>query len=85
MEKKHKKLAGNFCPGVQIMHSNRSCSARSKYHLTIKNLVCTHFYGPPDSGGLAVRGMSTNEILSFYDSKKYNFLLITLSGQSTTE
>ena len=29
--------------------------ARSKYHLTIKNLACTHFYGPPDSGGLVAR------------------------------
>ena len=46
MEKKHKNPPGNCCPRVLIMHSIGSCSARSKYHLTIKNLVCTHFYGP---------------------------------------
>ena len=47
MEKNHKNPPGNLCPGVPIMHPIGSCSARSKYHLTIKkNLVCTHFYGP---------------------------------------
>ena len=52
MEKKHKNPSENFCPGVPIMHPIGSCLARSKYHLTIKKLVCMHFYGPPDSGGL---------------------------------
>ena len=36
MEKKHKNPLGNFCPRVPIMHAIDSCSARSKYHLTIK-------------------------------------------------
>ena len=53
MGRKHKNPPGNFCPRVPIMHSIDSYLARSKYHLTIKNLVCKHFYGPPDFGGLA--------------------------------
>ena len=28
------------------------------YHLTIKNLVCTHLYGPPDLGGFAAYHIS---------------------------
>ena len=55
MEKKHKNRPKNFCPSVPIMHGIDSYLARSKYYLTIKNIVCTHFYGSPDFGGLAAR------------------------------
>ena len=55
MEKKLKSPSGNFCPRVPIMHAIGSYSARSKYHLTIKNVFCTHFCGPPDFGGLDAR------------------------------
>ena len=54
MEKKHRNPPENFCSGVPIMHPIGSCSARSKYNLTIKNLVCTHFYNNPDFRGLAI-------------------------------
>ena len=43
MEKKHEKP---FCSMFPIMHGIDSYSARSKYYLTIKNLVCAHLYGP---------------------------------------
>ena len=46
MEKKHENPPENLCSILPIMHGIDSYSARSKYHLTIKNLVCTHFYGP---------------------------------------
>ena len=52
METKNKNPPGRFCSGVTIIHSIGSCPAGSRYHLTI-NLVCTHFYGPSDYGGLA--------------------------------
>ena len=55
MEKNNKNPPRNFCPRVPIMHGIDSYSARSKYHLTIKNLVSTHFYGPPDFRGLAAQ------------------------------
>ena len=51
MEKKHKNPPGKFCSRVPIMHGRDSYSARSKYHLTIKN---SHFT-VPDFGGLAAR------------------------------
>ena len=53
--KKHKNPPGIFCPRVPIMHDIDSYSARFKYHLTLNKLVCTHFYGPSDFGGLAAR------------------------------
>ena len=46
VEKKHENPPGNFCPRVPIA---------SKYHLTIRNLICTHFYVSLDFGGLAAR------------------------------
>ena len=53
MEKKHKNPLVNFCPMVPTVHVIDSYSARSKYHVTIENLVCPHFYGALDAGGLA--------------------------------
>ena len=54
MEKKHKNPPGNFCPKVLIMHPIGSCSAGSKYHLSIKKpRMYSFFPDPPDFGGLA--------------------------------
>ena len=55
MEKKHENRRGNFCSMLLIMHGKHSYSAISNYHLTIKKLVCMHFYSPLDFGGLAAR------------------------------
>ena len=55
MKKKHENPLENFCSMLAIMNVIDSCSARLKCHLIIKNLVCTHFYGSLDFGGLAVR------------------------------
>ena len=45
-----KSPPGNFRQRVPIMNPIGSCSARSKYHLTIKK---PRMYGRPDFGGLA--------------------------------
>ena len=41
MEKRHKNRPGNLCPRVPIMHGIDSCSARSRSHLSVGNLMCT--------------------------------------------
>ena len=46
MEKKHKNPLGTLCSRVPIMHAIDYYSARSKYHLTIGNLVCTYLRSP---------------------------------------
>ena len=46
MEKKHESPPGNYCSMSLIMHGINSYSARCKYHLTLKKLVCKHFYSP---------------------------------------
>ena len=48
--REHETLRGNFCSKLPIMHGVDSYLTRSKYRLTIKNLVCTHFYVPPIFG-----------------------------------
>ena len=53
MEMKHKNPPVNFCPRMPNMYGIDSNSARLKCRLTEKKLVCTHFYGTPDFGGLA--------------------------------
>ena len=53
MKKKHKNPPGNFCQRVSIMHPIGSCSASSKYHLTIKKPRMYAFLRPTDFGGLA--------------------------------
>ena len=55
MEKKHQNFPGKFCSMQLIMHGRNCYPARSKYLLTIKNLVSTHFNGSPDFWGLASR------------------------------
>ena len=40
IEKRHKNRPGNLCSRVPIMHGIDSCSARSRSHLTIGNLMC---------------------------------------------
>ena len=51
--KRNKNPSVNFCPVVPTMQVIDSYLARSKYHVTIENLVCPHFYGAPDAECLA--------------------------------
>ena len=46
MEKKHANPPGNFRSILPMINGTDSYSARSKYHLTIKNLVRTDFDSP---------------------------------------
>ena len=50
MEKKHESPPGNFCSMIPIMHDIDSYSARSKYHLTIKNPCIYAFLQSPIFG-----------------------------------
>ena len=59
MGKKHKKPSWKFLLwGAAVTHPIGSCSARSKYHLFIKNplYMCT-FLRTPDFGGFVASGV----------------------------
>ena len=62
MEKKHKIPPGRFCPRVTTIHAIDSYSARSKYYLTIKKPLCTHFYGAFDFGKMELHDILTSKL-----------------------
>ena len=59
-----------------------SYSARSKYHLTIKNLVCTHFYDLADVLGLTARllAIKVSALIYRLTGMFYSFWSSTIIG-----